>query len=143
VAAEGATSVVEHPLAQSGLVNGAPLYALDSHTRLGRQAIQRFGRENAEIAQFVARHAPASRDDSALRLAVFYADSALTRRRLHWEHSAMIEKLGVAADFSAINVAAAVGARLINLVHENIAHLNAIRARLLTRDWLARRQGTA
>jgi hypothetical protein len=55
----------------------------------------------------------------------------------------MIEKLGVAADFSAINVAAAVGARLIGLVHENIAHLNAIRARLLTRDWLARREGTA
>jgi hypothetical protein len=57
-------------------------------TRLGRQAIKRFAQENAEIAQFLSKRGCASGDDGALRMAVFYADGALTRPTLRWRHSA-------------------------------------------------------
>jgi hypothetical protein len=99
-------------LPHSAIVNGIPVCALDKHTRLGQQAINRFGRENAAIARFVRDHLPGSRRDGALRLAVFYADGGLTRPVLRWAGAA----------------------------RENLAHLNAIRARLLTRLWLEQRE---
>ena len=50
LAAAGSESeLLDSPLAPSGLINGVPLYALDRHTRLGRQAIKQFAQENAEI----------------------------------------------------------------------------------------------
>ncbi len=56
-AAEGEAELVDSLLPPSALINGVPLYALDKHTRLGLQAIGRFARENAEIAQFLSEHA--------------------------------------------------------------------------------------
>jgi MgsA AAA+ ATPase C terminal len=131
-AAEGETELVDLPLTPSSLINGVPLYAIDKHTRLGRQAIGRFARENAEIAQFLSAHARGSRDE-ALGMAVFYADGALTRPTLQWRLSAEITAAGVAADFHKVNVAAGVGVALIRLVSEHIADLNAIRSEMLGR----------
>jgi MgsA AAA+ ATPase C terminal len=141
-AAKGATSLLEHPLPPSALHAGAPLYALDMHTRLGREAIRRFGDENAAIARFVRTRAPRIRNDAALRLATFYADSARVGRRLMWAQSQELERFGIAADFHAVGVAAGIGAALITLVGENLAHLDAIRIRTLTRDRF-RRGGAA
>ena len=131
-AADGETELVDAPLAPSGLFNGVPLYALDKHTRLGGEAIGRFARENREIAQFLTEHAPSSRQ-AALRMAVFYADSALTRPTLQWRQSAELAAAGTAADFHKVNVAPDVGAALIQLVSAQIADLNAIRAQVLSR----------
>jgi hypothetical protein len=132
VAADGETELVDSPLAPSGLIKGVPLYALDRHTRLGGEAIGRFGRENGEIAQFLTEHASSSRE-GALRMAVFYADSALTRPTLQWRQSAELTAAGTAADFHKVNVAAGVGAALVQLVRAHVAHLNAIRAQVLSR----------
>ena len=132
LAAEGEVELVDSLLPPPSLNNGVPLYALDKHTRLGLQAIGRFARENAEIAQFLSEHAKASRE-AALGMAVFYADSALTRPTLHWRHSAGLTAAGVAADFHKVNVAASVGVALIRLVSEHIADLNAIRLKMLSR----------
>ena len=52
-AVEGEREIIDSPLPPSSLINGLPLCAIDKHTRLGRQAIGRFARENAEIAQFL------------------------------------------------------------------------------------------
>ena len=131
-AADGETEVVDSPLAQSELIKGVPLYALDRHTRLGGEAIGRFARENLEIAQFLTEHAPSSRE-GALRMAVFYADSALTRPTLQWRQSAELTAAGTAADFHKVNVAAGVGAALVQLVRTHVADLNAIRAQVLSR----------
>ena len=131
-AAGGETELVDSPLAPSGLINGVPLYALDKHTRLGCQAIGRFARENAEIARFLTEHAHGSRE-GALRMAAFYADGALTRPTLQWRRSAELTAAGVAADFHKVNVAAGVGAALIQLVSAHIADLNAIRRQVLAR----------
>lgn len=105
LAAAGSESeLLDSPLAPSGLIHGVPLYALDRHTRLGRRAIRRFAQENAEIAQFLTKRGCDSGDDGALRMAVFYADGALTRPTLRWRHSAELTAAGVAADFHKVQV---------------------------------------
>jgi hypothetical protein len=119
-------------LAPAGLIKGVPLYALDRHTRLGREAIGRFARENHEIAQFLAEHAPGSRDE-ALQMAVFYADSAPTQPTLQWRLSAELAAAGTAADFQKVHVAADAGGALVQLVRAHLANLNAIRAQVLSR----------
>jgi hypothetical protein len=130
-AAGSETELVDAPLAPSSLISGVPLYALDKHTRLGRQAIARFARENAEIKRFMTERGCSSGDDGALRMAVFYADGALTRPTLQWRRSAELTATGAAADFLSVNVAAEVGAELVQLVAAHIADLNAIRSQLL------------
>ncbi len=131
-AAEGERGLADSSLPPSSLINGVPLSAIDKHTRLGRQAIGRFARENAEIAQFLMKHARGSRDE-ALGMAVFYADGALTRPALQWRLSTEITAAGVAADFHKVNVGASAGVALIRLVSEHIADLNAIRLQALSR----------
>jgi hypothetical protein len=130
--AERETERVDSPLPPSSLINGVPLCAIDRHTRLGRQAIGRLARENAEIAQFLMRHVRGSRDQ-ALGMAVFYADGALTRPALQWRLSAEITAAGVAADFHKVNVGASAGVALIQLVSAHIADLTAIRLQMLSR----------
>ena len=132
-AAGSKTELLESPLMHSSLINGVPFYALDRHTRLGRQAIRLFSRESAEIAQFLTERGRSSCDDGALRMAVFYADGALTRPTLRWRHSAELRATGAAADFRSVDVEAEVGAELVQLVAAHIDHLNAIRSRLLSR----------
>jgi hypothetical protein len=132
-AAGSETEVLDPPLPSSGLVNGVPLYALDKHTRLGRQAIGRFAKANAEIAQFLTERGRRSSDDGALRMAVFYADGGLTRPSLRWRHSAELTTAGVAADFHGVHVAPEVGAELVELVAAHIADLDSIRIQLLAR----------
>jgi hypothetical protein len=115
----------------SGLIDGVPLYALDKHTRLGRIAIDRFGAENASIAQFLAEHGHSR--NAALRMAVFYAEGAFIRPALRWRGSAEIAAKGVAADFHKVHVVAGIGAALIRLVRAHIADLDAIRSQVLRR----------
>ncbi len=69
-AAGGETGFVDSPLAPSGLIDGVPLYALDKHTRLGRQAIGRFARENAEIARFLTERTAPARERCAWRFSM-------------------------------------------------------------------------
>jgi hypothetical protein len=126
------TELLDAPLAPSGLINGVPLYALDRHTRYGRRAIKRFAQENAEIAQFLTERDCDSGDDGALRMAVFYADGALTRPTMRWRHTAELTAAGVAADFHKVHVAADVGAELVELVAAHIADLDSIRIQLLS-----------
>ncbi len=130
--AEGEWEVIDSPLPPSGLINGLPLCAVDKHTRLGRQAIGRFARENAAIARVLMKHAQGSRD-AALGMAVFYADGALTRPTLRWRQSAEFTAAGVAADFHKVKVTSGVGVELVELVTAHIADLDTIRLQLLSR----------
>jgi hypothetical protein len=134
LAAAGSESeLLDSPLTPSGQVNGVPLYALDKHTRLGCQAIKRFAQENTEIAQFLTERGGGSGDERAVRMAVFYADGALTRPTLQWRHSAELTTTGAAADFCSVDVAQGVGVELVQLVAAHIADLNAIRSQMLSR----------
>jgi hypothetical protein len=130
-AAGSEIEVLDPPLPSSGLINGVPLYALDKHTRLGRQAIGRFAKETAEVARFLAKRGCGSGDDRAVRMAVFYADGALTRPTLRWRHSAELTAAAV-ADFHRVHVASVVGDELVELVAAHIVDLNSIRIQLLS-----------
>ena len=141
VAAVGSEAeLLDSPLAQPSLVNGVPICALDRHTRLGCHAIKRFAQENAEIARFLSERGCRSGGEGALRMAVFYADGALTRPSFRWRHSAELIAAGVAADFQGVHVGPGVGAELVELVAAHIADLDLIRSQLLSRalpppDW--------
>jgi MgsA AAA+ ATPase C terminal len=132
-AADGEPALVDVSPPPSGLIKGVPLYALDKHTRLGRQAIGRFAKQNAEIARFLSKQGCGSGDDGALRMAVFYADGALTRPTLQWRYAAELSAVGVAADFHKVHVAADVGSALVRLVAAHMGELDEIRCRTLSR----------
>jgi hypothetical protein len=132
-AEDGETALVDVSPPPSGLIDGVPLYALDKHTRLGRQAIGRFAKQNTEIARFLSKHGCGSGSNGALRMAVFYADGALTRPTLQWRCSAELSAIGMAADFRSVHVAADVGAALVLLVSAQLGDLDAIRCRMLSR----------
>ena len=131
-AAASKTELVDSSPPPCGQIDGVPLYALDKHTRLGRQAIDRFAKESAPIAQFLAEH-DRSWNTAALGMAVFYADGALVRPALQWRGSAELSAKGVAADFHKVHVAAGTLAGLIRLVRAHIADLDAIRSQVLRR----------
>ena len=131
-AAASKTELVDSSPPPCGQIDGVPLYALDKHTRLGRQAFDRFAKESAPIAQFLAEH-DRSWNTAALGMAVFYADGALVRPALQWRGSAELAAKGVAADFHKVHVAAGIGAALIQLVRAHVADLDAIRSQVLRR----------
>lgn len=83
------------PLAKVGDV---PLYALDMHTRLGREAIWRFACENDSARTCLERFVPASRRRRAVNVAAFYADAAPVARRLMWDQSMSLETFGTERD---------------------------------------------
>ena len=75
-----------------------PLYALDKHTRLGREAIWRFACENDSVRACLARFVPASQRRSAAYVAAFYVDAAPIARRLMWDQSEALEAFGIERD---------------------------------------------
>jgi len=116
-----------------GAIDGVPLYALDVHTRLGRQAISLFGRGTPDVADFLSQNFADFRAEKALRYATFFADGGIIRPRLEWRTGEQIERLGVAADFRSIGVDPVIGDHLTKLVGRHLDQLNAIRADLLKR----------
>jgi hypothetical protein len=132
-AAGSEAELLDPPFAPSSLVNGVPICAVDRHTRLGCHAIKRFAQENAEIARFLTERGCRSGGEGALRMAVFYADGALTRPSFRWRHSAELITAGVAADFQGVHVGPGVGAELVEPVAAHIADLDSIRSQLLSR----------
>jgi hypothetical protein len=116
-------SSLNSPLAPLGSIKDVPLYALDKHTRLERQAIKRFAHENAKIAQLPTERGCGSGDDPAPRMPLFHADRALTRTTLRWRHAGEPAATGVAGDFHRVIITAAVGTELVQLVAAHIDDL--------------------
>jgi hypothetical protein len=131
--ARAKTEIVGPVPANAQFRNGIPLYALDGHTRLGREAIRVFRNENTEVADLLSGHVPDYRADRASQLAVFFADSALTSPRLAWAQDRQLEVQGIAADFIGAGIDPEVGRQLVDVVRRNLDHLNAVRAKLLVR----------
>ncbi len=127
------STVVQTELPRSGEVDGIPLSALDLHTRLGREALSIFGRQNVEIATFLSDNLKGFRAVKALRYAAFFADSGLIRPRLIWRTGSEIERQGIISEFRSIKVDPTVGKQLIVLVREHLDELNGIRAGVFAR----------
>ena len=114
------------------LENGIPLVALDGFTRLGRKAIARFTTHNEEVRACVEA-LPKQHVAAAMRLAVFYADSAVTYPTLNWQHQREVQTRGIAADFAGINITSTQAMTLVDTVRDNLDQLNTIRRDLLVK----------
>ena len=112
------------------LEHGVPLAAVDGSTRLGRKAITVFTANN-EAVRGCVEALPKQHVAAAMRLAVFYADSAKTYPALNWQHQREVQTRGIAGDFAGINIASTQAVTLVDAVRSNLDHLNAIRRVLL------------
>ena len=114
------------------LEDGVPLAALDGFTRLGRKAFAMFTTQN-EAVRACVKALPKQQAAEALRLAVFYADSAVTYPTLNWQHQRKVQTRGLAADFAGINFTSAQAMTLVDTVRANLHQLNTIRRDLLVK----------
>jgi hypothetical protein len=108
-----------------------PLYALDKHTRSGREAIWRFACENDSVRACLARFVPAGRRRSACYMAAFYVDAAPIARRLMWDQSEALEAFGIERDLLHAGLPAEGIQPLLKVMRANVAHLNELRAQVL------------
>jgi hypothetical protein len=118
------------PLASAGDV---PLYALDEHTRLGREAIWRLACENDVVRACLECFVPASRRRRAVNVAAFYADAAPVARRLMWDQSRSLETFGTERDLLLAGLPAEGIGPLLEAVRANLDHLNELRTQILGR----------
>jgi len=118
------------PLVKAGDV---PLYALDMHTRLGREAIWRFACENDSARACLERSVPANRRRRAVNVAAFYADAAPVARRLVWDQSRSLETFGTERDLLFAGVPAEGIGPLLECMRANLGHLNELRTQILGR----------
>jgi hypothetical protein len=114
-----------------------PLYALDKHTRLGREAIWRFACENDTVRACLACFVPARQRRNAAYVAAFYVDAAPIAKRLMWDQSEALEAFGVERDLLHAGVPAEGIQPLLETMQANLGHLNELRAQVLTRAQMA------
>jgi hypothetical protein len=108
-----------------------PLYALDKHTRLGREAIWRFACENDSVRACLVRFVPPSQRRSAAYVAAFYVDGAPVARRLMWDQSEALETFGIERDLLHAGVPIQGIQALLQVMRANLGHLNDLRAQVL------------
>jgi MgsA AAA+ ATPase C terminal len=108
-----------------------PLYALDMHTRLGREAIWRFTRENTEVRSCLARCVPEPCWRRAAYVMAFYVDGGPIARRLLWDQSEALEAFGIERDLLHAGVPAEGIQPLLAAMRANLEHLNELRAQVL------------
>ena len=125
------------PIPQLVKADDVPLYALDMHTRLGREAIWRFACENDSVRACLARFVPTSQTRSAAYIAAFYVDAAPVAARLIWDQSEALEAFGIERDLIHAGVPAEGIQPLLAAMRTNLDHLNKLRAQVLTREKMA------
>jgi hypothetical protein len=116
------------------IVDGVPMYALDKHTRLGREAIRRFALENDEVRGTLARYVPAARRHDAAYMAAFYADAAPLALRLGWKGADELEAFGTETDLLLSGVPPEGFAPLLAALRNNLGHLNEVRAQVFVQQ---------
>ena len=119
------------PVPPTLFVDGVPTYALDKHTRAGRQAIVTFARENQDVRSVLERHVPEFRHRDAAHLAAFYTDAMPVAYRFEWDQVDELETLGRETDLLWAGIPVEGMADILATFRSNLDHLNEARARLL------------
>lgn len=114
----------------SPLIGDIPAYAFDKHTRIGKRAISIFARENDEVRTCLGEHLPEFRHQGAAAVAAFYADASPVLKRLDWDLSDSLERMGMEGDMVREGVPPSGVLPVIETVRANLGHLNEIRTRL-------------
>jgi hypothetical protein len=133
-AATNQQSVCDFPVPPLARAGDVPLYALDMHTHLGRDAIWRLACENDGVRTCLERFVPASQRRRAANVAAFYADAAPVARRLIWDQSRSLETFGTERDLLLAGVPAEGIRALLDVVRANLGPLNEARAQVLARS---------
>jgi hypothetical protein len=126
----GRPTIIESELPVAKIVDEVPMYSLDKHTRLGREAIRRFASENQEVRETLARYVPAARRNDAAYMAAFYADAAPLATKLVWKGADELEAFGTETDLLLSGVPPEGFATLLAALRNNLEHLNEVRARV-------------
>jgi hypothetical protein len=127
-------TITESEVPVAKIVDGVPMYSLDKHTRLGREAIRRFASENEEVRETLARYVPAARRNDAAYMAAFYADAAPLATKLVWNGADDLEQFGTETDLLLSGVPPEGFAPLLAALRNNLAHLNEVRARVFAQQ---------
>lgn len=128
--AYGRRSIRSGAVWPSPLIGDIPAYAFDKHTRVGKRAISIFAREDDEVRTCLEEHLPELRHRGAAAVAAFYADASPVLKRLDWDLSDSLERMGMEGDMVREGVPLSSASPIIESVRANLDHLNEIRARL-------------
>lgn len=112
---------------QSVLIGEVPSYALDKHTRVGRQAIRMLVRANGAVAACLELYAGRADRNAAAYMAAFYTDAVPLNYRLEWDGSDDLEAIGMEADFLKVGVPAEGITPLLTVFADSLDQLNELR----------------
>ena len=124
--AQEPTTTVHLDVPRSSVIDGVPNYALDQHTRTGREAIRELVKYNLEICECLERYVARPQRNDAAYMAAFYADAAPLAWQLVWRGGNELEALGTEADLLKVGVAPDGIAPLLQVLRENVDHLDKI-----------------
>jgi hypothetical protein len=110
-------------------VDSVPMYAVDTNTRLGREAIRRFTIECKAVAACLSEHVPSFTRRHAAYLAAYYADIFI-KMPFVWSEGEAIGRLGLESDFLRIGVPLHEIRPLLDVFRTNVGELHRIRAHL-------------
>lgn len=123
--------VIDEELPATEYLGGIPLYTFDKHTSVGKRAISRLFKENAEMRRVVLEFAAPAAAEKVAAMAAFYADAVPIKRRLEWALSPHLRALGCDADMVGAGCdPKGVGAAL-EVVDHNLPQLGELRLSLL------------
>lgn len=111
-------------------ISGIPAYTFDKHTRIGKRSISILVRENDEVRTCLEEHLPEFRHLGATAVAAFYSDASPVLRRLAWNQSETLERMGMEGDMAREGVPLSGVLPIVEAVRANLDHLDKIRARL-------------
>lgn len=123
----GGMVVTESDLPATGHHNGIPLYALDMHTRLGKQAITQFAAECVEVRDYLAAHIPPEKRVEVACLTAYYTDGHVVRRSADWRGSLALVVLGIKSDILKAAISSGKVSKLQELVSCNLNALEQAR----------------
>src|SRR5262249_38646830 len=126
----GPAGIRSDPVPQTRAIAGVPLYAFDTHTRIGKRAIERLISENKPLRNCIVRFLAKGSPRKAAEIAAFYADGAPVSRRLDWAQSESLGRLGSGADCTAAGVRLDGIGPVRQAMQAALGQLNAIRAEL-------------
>ena len=130
----GHPTITKSDVPVTKIVDGVPMFALDKHTRLGREAIRRFASENDEVRGTLMQYVPPARRNDAAYMAAFYADAAPLAFKLSWKGADALQALGTETDLLLSGVPPDGFAPLLAALRNNLGHLNEVRARVFVQQ---------
>ena len=131
-----ALRVVECSLPEAPSVRGAPAYAYDGFSRVGRSALSRFLATCRPVRDFIAARAPDADPSAVVAMLVFHAEGGLVDRRLIWAGSEAITRQGTLADIAGRGLPWEYAEEGLMLLREHMPRLHEARKEVAARAQL-------